>query len=231
REDDVRRAATVGGHVAGTQERLQVGVGFLRFVAGVEGELVGELGGLGRNLRRGRHVIAQLVVDPQTQKLHARSGVCGLAQRERHRAVCALLRRDRPASLALPVADGPLLDRPFVDHAGADGTLAEHDGPIAALAGAIVLPLSKLRPFDHLRVDCVTDQRSDHEAQLRLPPDRTDRRAHPWEYLPRHYTGLRNTCVTRERYRSSSRRSITRPSFPFDSMKLNPPVARSETMP
>src|SRR5690606_10630454 len=144
---------------------------------------------------------------------------------------CALFRRDRTASLALPVADGPLLDRPFVDHAGADCTLAEHDGPIAALAGAIVLPLSKLRTFDHLRVDCVTDQRSDHEAKLRLTPDRTDGRAHPSAHLPRHYTGLRNTCVTRERYRSSSRRSITRPSFPFDSMKLNPPVARSETMP
>src|SRR5690606_21577864 len=120
------------------------------------------------------------------QKPHARPGVCGLAQRERHRAVCALFRRDRTAALALPVSDGPLLDRPLMDHAGADGTLAEDDGTVATFAGAIVLPLSKLRPFDHLRVDCVADQRSDHEAQLRLPPDRTDGRAHPWEYLPRH---------------------------------------------
>src|SRR5690606_37652055 len=177
------------------------------------------------------NVIAALVGDPQTDKALARAGVCRLAQRERDRAVCALLGRHRPAALALPVADGPLLDRPLVDHAGADGTLAEDDGAVATFAGAIVLPLSKLRPFDHLRVDCVADQRSDHEAQLRLPPDRTDGRAHPWEYLPRHYTGLRNTWVTRERYRSSSRRSITRPSFPFDSMKLSPPVARSETIP
>src|SRR5690606_22175270 len=183
------------------------------------------------DLRRGRDVVPQLVVDPQAQQLDAGARIGRLAQRERHGPVGAFLGRHRATALALAVADGTLLDRPFVDHADADCTLAEHDGPISALAGAIVLPLSKLRTFDHLRVDCVTVQRSDHEAQLRLPPDRTDRRARPWEYLPRHYTGLRNTCVTRERYRSSSRRSITRPSFPFASMKLTPPVARSETMP